>query len=266
MKKLLVLLLALSMVVSVCCACGKTDETPTENSTETPTVNDAETPTNSNGSEITPPPDTPPEEYVPTEPIENIEANDRLVFETFLAMTIMSSMETAPHDAIYPYLAHGNVSCYVDSESLDAYTDDMKVTLENCIDGYWQYNDDARTVEGVEYTATAGNMYGFTVTFYPQDVDGVRCYVLADGILNEFIKDNGDIIYECGAAPDYAANGTLSTMSNTALYESVKSYVGEKMIIQSDRYKNSPVTAFFYVNQAGMLNAVYSYAGEFIFD
>ena len=258
MKKILSLLLIVAMIATMCCACSKKE----------PDVQDTAPPPSSE-TEKTPDETTTPESPTtePSEPevsIEKLEGDDRMAFETFLATVIISGYEEAPYAAIGDYLVHGNVSCYVDNADVSTYAESAKVTLDNCRNEFYQYNDEARQVKGVEYTNTAGNMFGFTVTFYPQDVDGVRCYVVKDGILNQFVRDNADVKYHKEVAPDYSTNGTFGTMIDSAMFDMVVSVMGETIPVSTDRYKNSPVTAFFYINEMGMLNATYSFGGEFI--
>lgn len=264
MKKILSMLLVVVMLMSMLCACGnKTEEPKDPTNTPTQNVENSEptediTPSDPSEEVTEPEEDDEEEEEVKTQ--EELEVEDRLGFETFLASVVVASLNDDLKASMMTYVAEGNVSSYVDNMDTTQYADDVKIPIGCCAEcDHYTFGDAARTAEAIAYSA-AGNMLGFTVTMKPETIDGVRCYVVANGEINKFILENDTVVYQ-GEKPDYSINGTIGTLANEALYDAIISIAGEIITIQSEKYQNAPVTAFFYVTEAGTIQANYQYGG-----
>ena len=131
-----------------------------------------------------------------------------------------------------------NVSCYIDSQ-YEADHEDLisKQSIRTGAYNQYIFDDQARTLDATKYFA-AGNMHGVTITFKPIAKANKTKYVLADGIINQFISNKAQKLSEF-----------------PYLYGYVRQTVGEELELASRTYRNSEYTIFIKIGTTGARQA-----------
>lgn len=138
------------------------------------------------------------------------------------------------YDELLPYTVKDNFSCYADGDT-STNTDDNKIITKS--PDYWLFNDEARKLDETPYQP-AGSMRGVTITLKP---NGSAEYILKDGIINQ----TGD---------SSTSKGTITgkTLNDApAVYNRLRSTVGDTIKVSSQTYRNSTYTIFISMGTTG---------------
>lgn len=140
------------------------------------------------------------------------------------------------YDEILVGSAKDNYSCYTDGDT-STNTDANKIFTKE--PNYWLYNDNCRLLDETTYRP-AGMMRGVTITFKP---NGKYEYILKDGIINKM----GDVSTQKG----YYTGQTLAHKNYEALYNRLRSTIGDTLKVSSQTYRNSDYTIFISIGTTG---------------
>ena len=157
---------------------------------------------------------------------------------------------------IVKYAAYGNASCYVDESAREEYTKD-KTDMR----GYEIIYDETRNRKA-QFSFTdewrdeekkarlfAGNMYGVTITFKPED----KIITFAEGQFNSALNaaprwytGEEDGIDGNGSEINYAELGTIENMDseNNKLLKVIWENMGQTIELDSRTYETSSYTVF----------------------
>ena len=136
------------------------------------------------------------------------------------------------YDEVVKYSTKNQVSCYIDKEKEGEYV--KVITKEASANSATQYifDDDSRLLDETPYYL-AGNMRGVTITFYPSTIGNNLCYDLENGCINQWV-------------------GQWNRLENLELlYSSVRSTIGDEVILTSQTYRNSEFTVFIRIGTTG---------------
>lgn len=135
-------------------------------------------------------------------------------------------------EEIIAYSIPDNISCYIDSVSESNHIKHSTKLSNGQITGY-TFDSAARSTDGVQYYG-AGNMKGLTITFEPTHKNGKTYYDLNKGVVNKFVKNDGDV---------------LENLPN--LNSQVEMVIGKLIECSSQTYKNSEFTVFICLPSTG---------------
>ena len=160
----------------------------------------------------------------------------------------LSLADTSVYDELVANSLPENVSCYIDTNDENdhlAYKEVTKAAVGSKLEQYI-FNDNARTKDEVKYYA-AGSMRGVTITFSPNPSSNESGYVLADGVVNEFLTD-----------------GSLKLVDMPYVYNAMRQVMGDEIKLTSQTYRNSDYTIFIKIgstggNQASAQDAIEAY-------
>ena len=245
MKRIVCLMLSLVLILSMT-GCHFNDEGNTnpmepnnsQNNTQ-PQPNESVTTTPTDGTETTAPTESEDDDgggikneffWIDLDPQQNYLERSRMQRDESAIGEIANAVMLAPHsnEEIYNEVAEfcldNNVSCYIDNES-EAYYADHRINIE----GGYIFNDECRKERKVNYYV-AGDMVGVTITLHPTQIEDGYGYILADGIVNEFM------------------GGDKKFTDLTKLYEYVVNLLGDNITLASLSYKNADCTIFIELN------------------
>ena len=124
-----------------------------------------------------------------------------------------------------------NVSCYIDTQYESEHSElIMQQSVRTGAYHQYIFDDQARLLDATKYFA-AGNMHGVTITFKPIKNMNKTKYILADGVINQFVS-----------------NGHKTVSDYPYLYAYMRQTVGEELEVVSRMYKNSEYTIFVKIN------------------
>ena len=173
---------------------------------------------------------------------KDVSAMDEVTNSVFLSMADMNV-----YDELVANSLPENVSCYIDTND-EADHEANKVITKRVYNWYNKYtfNDNSRLLDETKYYA-AGNMRGVTITFSPNPSTNESGYVLADGVVNEFLTD-----------------GTTKLVDMPYVYNAMRQVMGDVIKLTSQTYRNSDYTIFIKVgstggNQASSQDAIEAY-------
>ena len=173
---------------------------------------------------------------------KDVSAMDEVTNAVFLSMADMDV-----YDELVSNSLPENVSCYIDTND-EADHEANKVITKKVYNWYDKYtfNDNSRLQDEVKYYA-AGNMRGVTITFSPNPSTNESGYVLADGVVNEFLTD-----------------GSVKLVDMPHVYNMMRQVMGDEIKLTSQTYRNSDYTIFIKIgstggNQASAQDAIEAY-------
>ena len=139
------------------------------------------------------------------------------------------------YDEILTHSCFDNISCYIDQES-ETTCQDKKELVKIAIDGVseqYKFNEDSRRLDELPYYG-AGNMRGITITFSHGTGKDEEYYVIEDAVINKHIGRK---------------TGYLS--ENPFIYNKLRQAMGDKILIDSQTYRNSDYTVFIRMGTLG---------------
>lgn len=136
------------------------------------------------------------------------------------------------YDEVVKYSTKNQVSCYIDKAKENEYTKTITKEGDDKSATQYTFDDDTRLLDETRYYL-AGNMRGVTITFYPSTVGNNLCYDLENGCINQWV-------------------GQWNRLENLELlYSSVRSTIGDEVILTSQTYRNSEFTIFIRIGTMG---------------
>jgi type IV pilus assembly protein PilA len=186
------------------------------------------------------------------------------------------------YDEVLYYTCYGNVSCYVDANTLTPGKDASGKAAEGYVEtkaattgakakkAQYRWDDTKRIADETEYFGD-GNMRGVTITFEPSRNGSKTVYNLSDGVINGWVsgkksyavseKREADTPAYVNATPTYDTYGTFGKMTaeqkagatnqHHYLFARTKATVGETIELSSQTYRNSSYTIFIQMGTTG---------------
>lgn len=175
---------------------------------------------------------------------------------------------------IVKYAAYGNAACYVDEDAKDEFSKDrmnmhgLEITYPETRNrnAHFTFTDEYRDADKKARTL-AGNMYGVTITFVPED----KVITFTDGQFNIALNSGArwytgeeDGIDGPGKDINYAKFGTIDTMNseNNGLKKVILENMGLSMELDSRTYETSSYTIFIRLSPPLDANTVTDEAGS----
>ena len=176
--------------------------------------------------------------------------------EELVTIIELSLADEETYTDMVQYAVYGNASCYVDPSAQEEYAKD-KTDMYGYETTYaetrlrqeqFTFTDEWRDEDKVE-RVLAGNMYGITITFKPED----KIITFADGRFNmalngytRWYTGEEDGTDGPGADMNYGEYGTISKMKseNNPLLRTVLSNMSQSLELESRTYEQSSYTVF----------------------